>query len=136
MQYEVKSPILGFENVVQVEFEKIDDVFCRISALDGSMGLILINPYALLKEYNFSIPTATELMLDLKQSDKIEVYCVLVVQSPIEDSQVSFLSPIVFNPSKKYIAQVVLNLKDYPSFGITKPIKEFLPKELLESLRP
>lgn len=136
MTYEVKSPILGFENITKVALQPIDEAFYKLDALDGNMQLILINPYTILKEYNFTIPTALQLMLEIEEGkDKVEVYCVLVVQSPIEESQVSLLSPIVINPNKNYIAQVPLSIKDYPNFGVTKPIKEFLPKELLESLQ-
>ena len=58
MVYEVKSPILGFENVQNVELENIDETFVRLRAMDNTFEMTLINPYVLLKEYNFTIPTA------------------------------------------------------------------------------
>ncbi|WP_395002759.1 flagellar assembly protein FliW [uncultured Helicobacter sp.] len=135
MVYEVKSPILGFEEVLDVEIEKIDETFARLKAVDGAFEMTLINPYVLLKEYNFIIPTALQILLELQEGrDKVEVYCPLVLQNPVQDSEVGFSSPFVFNPAKGYVAQMSLDIREYPEFGITKPIKAFLPQELLESL--
>lgn len=135
MVYEVKSPILGFENVQNVELENIDETFVRLRAMDNTFEMTLINPYVLLKEYNFTIPTALQILLELEEGrDKVEVYCPLVLQTPVQDSEVGFSSPFVFNPAKGYVAQVSLDIREYPELGITKPIKAFLPQELLESL--
>ncbi|HIV48312.1 flagellar assembly protein FliW [uncultured Helicobacter sp.] len=135
MVYEVKSPILGFENVQNVELENIDETFVRLRAMDNTFEMTLINPYVLLKEYNFTIPTALQILLELEEGrDKVEVYCPLVLQNPVQDSEVGFSSPFVFNPAKGYVAQVSLDIREYPELGITKPIKAFLPQELLESL--
>ena len=135
MVYEVKSPILGFENVQNVELENIDETFVRLRAMDNTFEMTLINPYVLLKEYNFTIPTALQILLELEEGrDKVEVYCPLVLQNPVQDSEVGFSSPFVFNPVKGYVAQVSLDIREYPELGITKPIKAFLPQELLESL--
>ena len=135
MEYEVKSPILGFEDVLSVELESIDETFARLKAVDGAFEMTLINPYVLLKQYNFTIPTALQILLELEEGrDQVEVYCPLVLQTPVQDSEVGFSSPFVFNPTKKYVAQVSLDIREYPELGITQPIKAFLPKELLESL--
>ena len=83
MVYEVKSPILGFEEVLDVEIEKIDETFARLKAVDGAFEMTLINPYVLLKEYNFIIPTALQILLELQEGrDKVEVYCPLVLRAP------------------------------------------------------
>ena len=67
MIFEVKSPILGFERVTRMEFEKIDELFMRVSNPDGDGGVptfTLVNPF-LLRNYEFEIPTALKLLLDL-----------------------------------------------------------------------
>lgn len=134
MVYEVKSPILGFENVQSVELQPMDEIFSHLKATDGSFEMTLINPYVLLKEYNFVIPTALQILLELEEGrDKVEVYCPLVLQNPVQDSEVGFSSPFVFNPTKAYVAQISLDIREYPELGITQPIKAFLPQELLES---
>ena len=69
MIFEVKSPILGFERVTRMEFEKIDELFMRVSNPDGEENVptfTLVNPF-LLRNYEFEIPTALKLLLDLDE---------------------------------------------------------------------
>lgn len=138
MIYTLKMPILGFDDVTQVELKKIDETFSKIYSLDGKNGfeITLINPFSLC-EYSFTIPTADEKLLDLDQSrgDKVEVYCVVVVQKPIENSVVNLMSPFVFNPANASCLQVTtLPVAQYPQFGKVQPLKEYLSKEILETL--
>ncbi|MFC3848305.1 flagellar assembly protein FliW [Helicobacter baculiformis] len=126
MHYQLKSPILGFENIMEVELTKIDDLFSKVSSLDGSISLVLANPYKL-REYSFSIPKYIELLLELDASSEVEVYCVVVVQKNLEDSMVNFLAPLIFNPSNGYAAQIPLSIMDYPDFGFRETIKSFVP---------
>ncbi|RDU59710.1 flagellar assembly protein FliW [Helicobacter marmotae] len=139
MTYELKIPMLGFEDVKQVELEKIDETFSKIKALDGKtpFEIILINPFSLLPNYDITIPTADEKLLDFDESrgDKVEVYCVVVLQNPIEDSIVNLLSPFVFNPANATALQVTtLPVAQYPQFSRVQPLKEFLSKEILQTL--
>ncbi len=138
MTYELKMPILGFDDTTKVELEKIDETFSRIRSLDGSntFEIILINPFSLCN-YDFTIPTADEKLLDLdeKRGDKVEVYCVVVVQKPIENSIVNLMSPFVFNPSNATCLQITtLPVAQYPQFSKVQPLKEFLSEEILQSL--
>lgn len=132
MTYELKMPILGFEDVSKIRLEKLDDTFSKIYALDGSVKfeMTLINPFSIC-DYDFTIPTADEKLLDLDESkgDKVEVYCVLVLQNPIQDSVVNLLAPIVLNPRNKTAMQITtLSAAQYPQFSQVKQLKDFLDK--------
>ncbi|PAF54583.1 flagellar biosynthesis protein FliW [Helicobacter sp. 13S00482-2] len=129
MLYDLKAPILGFENIAQVEFEKIDDMFSKISSLDGSFNMALVNPY-MLREYSFSIPKYVELLLELDKDSKVEVYCVVVLQKELSDSMVNFLAPLIFNPSNSTAAQIALSIMDYPDFGFRDTLKSFAIEEV------
>ncbi|TLD96801.1 flagellar assembly protein FliW [Helicobacter jaachi] len=138
MTYELKMPILGFDDVTKVELEKIDETFSKIRSLDGerSFEITLVNPFSLC-DYAFTIPTADERLLDLdeKRGDKVEVYCVVVVQKPIENSIVNLMAPFVFNPANASALQVTtLPVAEYPQFSKVQPLKEFLSQEVLETL--
>ncbi len=139
MTYELKMPILGFDDVKKIELEKIDETFSKIRALDGStpFEMILVNPFSLLSNYDVTIPTADEKLLDLDESrgDKVELYCVVVVQKPIENSIVNLIATFVFNPANGFCLQVTtLPVAQYPQFSKVQPLKEFLSNEILQTL--
>ncbi|STP08822.1 flagellar assembly protein FliW [Helicobacter cinaedi] len=138
MTYELKMPILGFDDVTKVELEQIDETFSKLRSLDGTrpFEITLVNPFSLC-EYNFTIPTADEKLLDLDETrgDKVLVFCVVVVQKPIENSIVNLMAPFVFNPSNASCLQVTtLPVAEYPQFSKVQPLKEFLSSEILQTL--
>ena len=51
MTYQVKTEILGFEDIKNVEFSEIDDLFASIKSNENErISFSLVNPY-LLREY-------------------------------------------------------------------------------------
>lgn len=126
MNYEVKGNILGFEDTKSVEIVEIDELFATMKDAQNEMiTFTLVNPYPL-REYSFDVPSAIQALLDLKEDSKIKVYNIVVIQKPLEESRVNFLAPIIINEDNKTVAQVVLDPKSYPDFGIATPIKEFI----------
>lgn len=128
MEFEVKSPILGFENVAKMRLEKIDEVFLRLSnAALPTPIFTLVNPFVLL-DYSFEVPTAIEVLLDIKdlKSPKILTANIMVVYKDIADSTINFLAPLVFNFDNHTMAQVVLDAAKYPHYGIAVPLSRFL----------
>ncbi|PAF52327.1 flagellar assembly protein FliW [Helicobacter sp. 13S00477-4] len=129
MLYDLKAPILGFENILQVEFEKIDDIFSKINSLDETLSIVLVNPY-MLREYSFAVPKCVELLLELDKDSQVEVYCVVVLQKDLESSMVNFLAPLIFNPKNNTAAQIALSILDYPDFGVKETLKSFVKQEM------
>jgi len=128
MTYELKSPILGFEDLDKVELIEVDDVFAKIkSSSNPYIELNLINPYSL-REYSFHIPKYVSLLLDITDQSNLLVYCVLVAQKPLENSKVNFLAPIVFNKDNQTAAQLALSVKDYPYFKVADEMREYIDK--------
>ncbi|MCE3038750.1 flagellar assembly protein FliW [Helicobacter anatolicus] len=127
MRYDLKSPILGFEHITEVEFEKIDDLFAKISNKKEQFEIFLVNPY-MLREYSFEIPNYISLLLELNAQSGVEVYCAMVLQKNREDSMVNFLAPIVFNTQNAKAGQVVLSMLDYPDFNLSAPLSLFVSK--------
>lgn len=126
MTYELKSPILGFEDVNNVVLEERDEVFAKIKSVEKPyIELNLVNPYAL-REYSFDIPKYVSLLLDITDKSNLLVYCVLVLQNPIENSKVNFLAPIVFNKDNQTAAQLALSVKEYPHFKVADDIKQYI----------
>ncbi|MDR1451168.1 MAG: flagellar assembly protein FliW [Helicobacteraceae bacterium] len=126
MVFTLKSPILGFERVKEVEFNESDDLFATISDTAAS-GYVwtLINPYRL-REYSFDLSGELQETLGITESSQVLVYNVLAFGNATEDSEINFLAPIVFNKDNQSAAQVVLDGKQYPSFGETRKLSDFV----------
>jgi flagellar assembly factor FliW len=129
MIYQVKTPILGFEQTESVKFEKIDEMTAKITdTKNPDISFTLINPYAL-REYSFDVPTPVQVLLEMDQKSKINVYNILVLQKPVEKSLVNFLAPLLFNEDNGMMGQAVLSGKEYPDFGVSVEIESFMKTE-------
>lgn len=131
MEFEVKSPILGFENVSRMKLEKVDDIFMRLCNASGDLpSFTLVNPFALC-EYSFEIPTAIQVLLDIdgEKTKNILIANIMVIYKEIKDSTINFLAPIIFNFDNQTMAQVVLDIMKYPQYSISEPISKFLKEQ-------
>jgi flagellar assembly factor FliW len=124
MQYDVKSDILGFENLRCVELKEIDELFSTLSSCDGDIRFTLVNPYAL-REYSFDLPTPIRVLLEINENSNVLVYNVVVIQDPLDESRINFLAPLIFNQDNALMAQAVLSAKDHPDLGYAEAIKNF-----------
>lgn len=126
MTYNVKSGILGFDAISEVEFLEIDELFATIRST-GSDGVsfTLINPY-ILREYSFDISTPVKVLLDINESSNLLVYNIVVIQNPLDESTVNFRAPLIFNKDNATMAQMVLGSAESPDFGMAESIKSFI----------
>ena len=135
MVFDVKSPILGFEDVSKMKLEKIDDIFMRLSNTEAIAPVfVLINPFVL-REYDFEVPTAIKLLLDLDTSKNILVANIMVMQNPLQNSTINFLAPVVFNFDNHTMAQVVLDSFKYPQYGLAEPISKWYKEDTESSTK-
>ncbi len=129
MVFEVKSPILGFENVTKMKLEKIDELFMKLFNADGEVPhFTLVNPF-LLREYEFDVPSNIKILLDLNNAKNIAVANIMVIQKPIEHSTINFLAPLIFNFDNLTMAQVVLDSTQYPMYSLSESIGQYHNKE-------
>jgi flagellar assembly factor FliW len=127
MIFELKSPLLGFENITKMELNKIDDVFARLQVLDANEpSFTLINPFVL-REYNFEIPSSIQELLEISDETNFLVYNMLIVSSPLEDSFVNFIGPLIFNTDNNTMIQVIL--ADNSPYGVSEKLSNFLHKD-------
>ncbi|RUM55845.1 MAG: flagellar biosynthesis protein FliW [Nautilia sp.] len=123
MIYEVKKPILGFENVKRVELLDIDKAFSMLTPLEHKIpGFTLINPYVL-KEYSFDIPSDVKALLDISPNSNLLVYNIVVLHNPITKSIVNFKAPLLFNKDNKTMAQFIID-EPYMSIEEALALKE------------
>jgi flagellar assembly factor FliW len=117
MLYNVKKPILGFENVLQVELHEIDGLFSSLDAIGSEIiSWTLVNPYQL-REYSFDIPKDVQVLLDIKEDSEILVYNIVVLSNPITDSVINFKAPLLFNKDNGTMAQFVLEDEGFEKIG-------------------
>ncbi len=125
MSYEVKSPILGFEKMMNVEIKEIDEMFSTMYDADNkNISFTILNPY-ILREYSFDVPTDVRVLLDIKDNSSLSVYNITLIQKPLESSTINFLAPILVNNDNKTIAQIVLSKEKHPDFGMAESIESF-----------
>ena len=125
MSYKIEGSILGFESVKEVEIHKIDDMFSTMKDIDNeNISFTIVNPYVL-REYSFDITPDIKELLEIHENSSLSAYNIVVIQKPLEDSTVNFLAPIVINNDNNKIAQVILNGKRHPDYGMAETIKSF-----------
>ena len=124
MKFDISVPLLGFENVKQVELEKIDDIFMKMQAIeDEHISFTLIDPF-ILREYDFEIPTPIEKLLEIDKDSNLLILNIVLVQSPIEHSVINFIGPFIFNTDNKKAAQIIL--AESTKYGVAEKISSFL----------
>lgn len=127
MDFEMKSPILGFEHIKKVSIVKIDDFFARLESKDDNTTFTLINPYAF-RDYAFEIPDYYIKLMNIKDSSQLRVYAIVALNSPLEESTMNFLAPIVCNMDNCTISQVILDTVSYPQYKQADRIANYTHK--------
>jgi len=125
MKFEVKSQILGFENIKEVELNEVDELFSTLRVTQNSdISFTLVNPNRL-REYSFDVSASTEALLDIKDENDLMVFNIVIIQNPLDESKINFQAPLVFNKANGTVAQEVLGIQNYPNFGFDESLKTF-----------
>ena len=125
MKFEVKSEILGFEDIKEVELNEVDELFSTLrTPIDDKISFTLVNPHKL-REYNFDVSSSVEKLLDIKDEKDLLVFNILVLQSPLDESKINFQAPLIFNKKNMTVAQEVLGIQNYPQYGFDESLKTF-----------
>lgn len=126
MKFDISVPLLGFEDLKQVELQKIDDIFMKMQSLtDEHISFTLINPFVL-REYDFEVPQNIQDTLEADEKSNLLILNIVLIQTPIEDSIVNFIGPLIFNTDNNKAAQVILS--DTPKYTVAEKISSFLNK--------
>ena len=126
MKFDISVPLLGFEDVTQVELLKIDDIFMKMqSTTDEHISFTLIDPFVL-REYDFEVPQNIEDSLQATKDSNLLILNIVLIQTPIEESIVNFIGPLVFNTDNNKATQIILS--DSVKYGVAEKISTFLNK--------
>ena len=125
MSYSVRGLINGFETTYNVDLHDVDELFSTLVDVDNEhISFTVLNPYKL-REYSFDIPLDIKVLLDINENSSLSVYSIVVIQKPLEKSTINFLAPLVINNDNNKLAQVILDSKKHPDFGMTETIEQF-----------
>jgi len=126
MKFDICVPILGFEDVKKVSLEKIDDIFMKMQSLDDEhISFTLIDPFVL-REYDFEVPDKIQKLLQIDKNSNLLILNIVLIQSPIEDSVINFIGPMVFNTQNNKAAQIILT--ESINYSVAEKISTFLKK--------
>jgi len=126
MKFDISMPLLGFENIKQVELQKIDEIFMKMqSCEDDNISFTLINPYVL-REYDFEVPQNILDLLSITKESNLLILNIVLIQTPIEDSVVNFIGPLIFNTDTKQAVQIILS--EQTNYSVAEKITSFLKK--------
>jgi flagellar assembly factor FliW len=127
MIFDLKAPILGFDDITQLELKKIDDIFMRLQSIDADEpSFTLINPFVL-RDYAFDIPSPLQKKLEINDNSNLLIFNIVMIQKPIENSTVNFIAPLIFNTDNQTMAQMIIN--DRLDYGVTEVISSFFQKD-------
>ena len=125
MSYDVRGELLGFPDTREVTIVEVDELFSTLKdTKNENISFTIVNPYAL-REYSFDIPTDIKVLLEINEKSAISVYNILIIQKPLEKSTINFLAPILINHDNNKLAQVVLEPRQNPDFGMAESIESF-----------
>ncbi len=127
MTFNIKAPILGFEQIKEVDLEKVDNFFMKLKSCEDENIFMLINPF-LLRDYDFEVPEYFKNLLELKEDSNTMVLNTMIISKPIETSVINFIAPLVFNTDKGLVAQVLLDGNKYKEYGLTENISDYIRK--------
>ncbi len=124
MKFDIEVPLLGFESLKQVELKKIDEIFMNLrSCEDSHISFTLINPFVL-REYDFEVPDKIKDLLEIDEKSNLLILNIVLTQTPIEESVINFIGPLIFNTDNKKAAQVIIS--DSKEYGVAEKISDFL----------
>jgi len=125
MSYDVRGELLGFPDTLKLEIVEIDTLFSTLKDTQNkNISFTIVNPYAL-REYSFDVPSDIKVLLNINENSNISVYNILIIQKPLEKSIINFLAPIIINNDNNKLAQVILDPRKHPDFGMAESIESF-----------
>ena len=79
-----------------------------------------------MRDYDFEVPQKTQELLEIDENSNIIILNIVLIQTPIEDSVVNFIGPLIFNTDNNKMAQIILN--ESTTYGVAEKISTFLKK--------
>jgi len=106
-------PGLEYERYTVIPLDPDSHFYFLQSTADQLVGLLLINPFVVFKDYEFELSDDIIKQLKIKDEKQIAVLCTANTSKGINSATVNLLAPIVINTKALVAKQVVLADKRY-----------------------
>ncbi len=117
----------GFEDVkrfILLGKSEEDSPFQWLQGVDNTdIAFVVIDPIILKKDYVVDISDDEVGVLNIEDSDKVMIFCIVVVPEDISKMTANLKAPVLINPENKKGKQVVIDNKEYN-------IKHYILEEL------
>lgn len=112
-----KNGIPGLENLKRyIIFPAEENKLFYIlqSVEDLSIGLVLVSPFNIMKDYEFKLDGDKVKELGINDSKDVLVLNTVTLSSKIENITANLKAPLIININKKIGEQIILDNSDYP----------------------
>ncbi|MBU3098603.1 MULTISPECIES: flagellar assembly protein FliW [Clostridium] len=117
-----KKGLPGFENLkkfIILPIEK-NEVFSILHSIENmNVGLVLISPFDIIKDYEFKIPDNYILELQIMKPEEVLVLTTVTLNSNIKNMTTNLKAPIIINIKEKLGEQLIL---DNDKYKIKEPL--------------
>ncbi|MFD3157524.1 flagellar assembly protein FliW [Haloimpatiens sp. FM7330] len=80
---------------------------------DKDIGLTLISPFLVKKDYEFKLEDNTIKNLEVQKPEDVLVFTTVTISSKVEDITTNLIAPIIINIKGKIGEQIILNSEKY-----------------------
>ncbi|KIL49916.1 flagellar assembly protein FliW [Jeotgalibacillus soli] len=100
-----------------------DIAFSVLQSTDEpGIAFIIVNPFDFKPDYEVDIPDHVVAALEIERPDQVEIFTILTVHSPFENTTANLQAPVVVNIIKRKAKQLIINDSSYtPKHSIFKP---------------
>ena len=97
-----------------------NEVFSILHSIeDVEIGLVLVSPYDVIKDYEFKIPDNYVVELQINKPEEVLVLTTVTLNSDIENMTTNLKAPIIINIKEKSGEQLIL---DNDKYKIKEPL--------------
>ncbi|AYD40716.1 flagellar assembly protein FliW [Clostridium fermenticellae] len=111
-----KKGIPGFEKLKKFILFKVEgneDFSVLHSVEDKSIGLIVISPFYIVKDYEFELDDKKMKELKIENKNEVVVLTTVTLNSKVEGITINLKAPIIINIKKCLGEQIILDNPDY-----------------------
>ena len=116
MQLTFEKGLLGLEEYKKYELNDIKDAepFKLLQSKDeGEIGLVLISPFEIDKDYEFEISDSIVNFIGIKSADDLLIYTTVNINSDPRKTTTNLRAPIIVNRLNNKGVQIILNDERY-----------------------
>lgn len=102
-----------YKQFILVLLEEDSPFYYLRCAEQPEIGLLLVNPFILFRDYEFDLAEEAAARLEITDQEQVAVFCTVNTSKGLDQATVNLLAPIVVNTKNLLAKQVILNDRRY-----------------------